>query len=82
MQHEDLSPQHLKIHSVQDQIEELAANIKSEQELWMQRQGTLMGLTQTLEANSREMLKLQTEYTGLQQTKVYMEGTQRGRARV
>ncbi|XP_030600776.1 coiled-coil domain-containing protein 40 isoform X2 [Archocentrus centrarchus] len=71
--HDDLSPQQIKIQSVIDQIEELAANIKRDQQLWMKQQETLMGLTRTLEANSREMLKLQTEYTGQQQAKIYME---------
>lgn len=57
------------------QIEELAANIKSDQQLWMKRQGTLVGLTQEIEANSLDMLKLQTEYTGMQQRKIRLEST-------
>ncbi|XP_013767376.1 coiled-coil domain-containing protein 40 [Pundamilia nyererei] len=71
--HDDLGPLHIKIQSIIAQIEELAANIKSDQQLWMKRQGILMGLTQTIEANSKELLKLQAEYTGWQQTKLYFE---------
>lgn len=55
------------------ETEELASNIKSDQQLWMQRQGTLLGLTQEIEANSKNMLKLQTEYTGIQQKKIRLE---------
>lgn len=57
------------------ETEELASNIKSDQQLWMQRQGTLLGLTQEIEANSKNMLKLQTEYTGIQQKKIRLEST-------
>uniref|UniRef100_A0A3B4F537 Coiled-coil domain containing 40 n=1 Tax=Pundamilia nyererei TaxID=303518 RepID=A0A3B4F537_9CICH len=74
--HDDLGPLHIKIQSIIAQIEELAANIKSDQQLWMKRQGILMGLTQTIEANSKELLKLQAEYTGWQQTKLYFESMQ------
>lgn len=55
------------------QIAELAANIKSDQQLWMKRQETLVGMTQEIEANSRDMLKLQTEYMGMQQKKIRLE---------
>uniref|UniRef100_A0A3Q4HMW8 Coiled-coil domain 40 molecular ruler complex subunit n=1 Tax=Neolamprologus brichardi TaxID=32507 RepID=A0A3Q4HMW8_NEOBR len=74
--HDDLGPLHIKIQSIIAQIEELAANVKSDQQLWMKRQGILMGLTQTIEASSKELLKLQAEYTGWQQTKLYFESMQ------
>lgn len=80
LQHDDLGPLHIKIQSIIAQIEELAANIKSDQQLWMKRQGILMGLTQTIQANSKELLKLQAEYTGWQQTKLYFESMQNARA--
>ncbi|XP_044044651.1 coiled-coil domain-containing protein 40 [Siniperca chuatsi] len=70
---EDLSPLQIKVEALIAQIEELAANIKSDQQLWMKRQGTLVGLTQEIEANSKNMLKLQTEYTGMQQKKIRLE---------
>ncbi|XP_038570330.1 coiled-coil domain-containing protein 40 isoform X2 [Micropterus salmoides] len=71
--HEDLSPLHIKVEELMAETEELASNIKSDQQLWMQRQGTLLGLTQEIEANSKNMLKLQTEYTGIQQKKIRLE---------
>lgn len=74
-QHEDLSPLQIKADALTDQLEELAADIKSDQQLWMKRQGTLVGLTQEIQANSKDMLKLQTEYTGMQQKKIRLEST-------
>ncbi|XP_070781226.1 coiled-coil domain-containing protein 40 [Enoplosus armatus] len=71
--HEDLSPLQIKVEALMAQIEELAANIKSDQQLWMKRQGTLVGLTREIEANSKGMLKLQTEYTGMRQKKIRLE---------
>ncbi|GAA6228588.1 coiled-coil domain-containing protein 40 isoform X2 [Lates japonicus] len=71
--HEDLSPLQIKVEALMAQIEELAASIKSDQQLWMRRQGTLVGLTQEIEANRKDMLKLQTEYTGMQQKKIRLE---------
>uniref|UniRef100_A0A3P8PNH1 Coiled-coil domain containing 40 n=1 Tax=Astatotilapia calliptera TaxID=8154 RepID=A0A3P8PNH1_ASTCA len=52
--HDDLGPLHIKIQSIIAQIEELAANIKSDQQLWMKRQGILMGLTQMIEDHREE----------------------------
>ena len=65
----------INVEALKAQIEELAANIKSDQQLWMKRQGTLVGLTREIEANSKNMLKLQTEYTGMQQKKIRLEST-------
>lgn len=39
----------------------------------MKQQGTLVGLTQEVEANSKNMLKLQAEYTAMQQKKIRLE---------
>lgn len=52
------------------EIEKSATHIKNEQQLWMRQQGTLVGLTQEIEANSKNMLKLQTECTAMQQKKI------------
>ncbi|XP_026158224.1 coiled-coil domain-containing protein 40 [Mastacembelus armatus] len=71
--HEDLSPLQIKVEALIAQIEELAANIKNDQQLWMKRQGTLVRLTQEIEANSNNILKLQTEYTSMQQKKIRLE---------
>ncbi|XP_068590798.1 coiled-coil domain-containing protein 40 [Cebidichthys violaceus] len=70
---EDLSPLQIKMAALTTQIEELSANIKSDQQLWMKRQRTLVGLSQEIEANSRDMLKLQIEYTTMQQKKICLE---------
>ncbi|XP_051240947.1 coiled-coil domain-containing protein 40 [Dicentrarchus labrax] len=71
--HEDLSPLDIKIETLMAKIEELAANIHSDLKLWVKRQETLVGLTQEIEANSKDMLKLQTEYTVMQQKKIRLE---------
>ncbi|KAF3851908.1 hypothetical protein F7725_005263, partial [Dissostichus mawsoni] len=71
--HEDLSPLQIKVEAIRAQIEELAVRIKSDQQLWMMRQGTLVAMTHEIEANSKEMLKLQTEYTAMQQKKIRLE---------
>ncbi|XP_067440355.1 coiled-coil domain-containing protein 40 [Thunnus thynnus] len=71
--HEDLSPLQIKADALMDQLEELAAKIKSNQQLWMKQQGTLVGLTQEIQANRKDMLKLQTEYTGMQQRRIRLE---------
>ncbi|XP_010775222.1 coiled-coil domain-containing protein 40, partial [Notothenia coriiceps] len=72
--HEDLSPLQIKVEAIRAQMEELAGRIKSDQQLWMMRQGTLVAMTHEIEANSKEMLKLQTEYTAMQQKKIRLEG--------
>uniref|UniRef100_A0A665UPX6 Coiled-coil domain containing 40 n=1 Tax=Echeneis naucrates TaxID=173247 RepID=A0A665UPX6_ECHNA len=71
--HEDLSPLQIKVEALKAQIEELAVNIESNKQLWMKRQGILVGMTQDIEVNSKNMLKLQTEYTCIQQKKVRLE---------
>ncbi|XP_028993575.1 coiled-coil domain-containing protein 40 [Betta splendens] len=68
--HEDLSPMQIQIETLGAEIEKLATNIRNDQQLWMKQQGTLVGLTQEIEANSKNMLKLQTECTAMQQKKI------------
>ncbi|KAM4585269.1 coiled-coil domain-containing protein 40 [Odontesthes bonariensis] len=70
---EDLSPQHIKVQQIMAHIEELAAQINNNHQLWMTQQGTLVGLNQEIEADSREMRKLQMDYTGMQQRKIRLE---------
>lgn len=55
------------------QIEEVSKNINSDQQLWMRQQGILVGLTQEIEAHSRNMLQLQTEHTTMQQKEMRLE---------
>ncbi|XP_068178034.1 coiled-coil domain-containing protein 40 isoform X2 [Antennarius striatus] len=72
--HEDLSPLEINVQALKTQIEELEGKIKSNKQLWMKRQGTLVGLTQEMGANGGEMLKLQTEFTCMEQRKMRLEG--------
>uniref|UniRef100_A0A3B5AB49 Coiled-coil domain containing 40 n=1 Tax=Stegastes partitus TaxID=144197 RepID=A0A3B5AB49_9TELE len=74
--HDDLSPLQIKIQAVVGEIEDLAANIRNDQQVWMRQQGTLVGLTQEIESNSRELLKLQIEYTEMQQKNICLESMQ------
>ncbi len=60
-QHEDMSPQQIKVHELMTQTEELATNIKRDQQLWMKQQEILVGMTKEIQANSKKMLKLQME---------------------
>lgn len=75
LQHDDLSPFEIKIQALESQIEELTASIKSDQQLWLRQQAELVTLTQDLETNSKQMIKLQTENTGMQQKKIRLDGT-------
>ncbi|XP_069569961.1 coiled-coil domain-containing protein 40 [Brachyistius frenatus] len=70
---EELGPLQMKTQALAAQTEDLAADIRSDRQLWMRRQGTLMGLTQDTEANSKDTLKLQMEFTALQQRKIRFE---------
>lgn len=74
-QHDDLSPLQIKAKALTAELEELAVKMKSDQQLWMQRQGTLVGLTQEIQAVSKDMHKLQAEYTIRQQKKIRLEST-------
>ncbi|KAM4612412.1 coiled-coil domain-containing protein 40 [Polymixia lowei] len=71
--HADLSPLQIHAESLTKQLEELAAGISKDQQLWMWQQGVLVGLNQERQANSEHMLKLQTQYTTLQQRKIHTE---------
>ncbi|XP_029999610.1 coiled-coil domain-containing protein 40 [Sphaeramia orbicularis] len=70
----DLSPMQIKADAIKAQLEELEANIKSDQQLWSKRQGTLVGLTQEIAVNRRDILKLQAEHTHMQQGKIRIDG--------
>lgn len=70
---EDLSPMQIKIETLLGQIAELAVNIKTSKQLWMKRQGTLIVLTQDIEVNSKEIVKLQTQCTVMRQKKIRWE---------
>uniref|UniRef100_A0A3B4A5Z1 Coiled-coil domain containing 40 n=1 Tax=Periophthalmus magnuspinnatus TaxID=409849 RepID=A0A3B4A5Z1_9GOBI len=70
---EDLSPMQIKADAMKAQIEELETNKNRDHRLWIQKQVTLVGLTQELEKTSKNILQLETEYTCLQQERVRIE---------
>lgn len=72
-QQEDLSPLQIKADAMKAQLEELAANINRDHQLWIKKQGTLIELNQELQSNSKRILQLQTEYTCMQQEKIRLE---------
>ncbi|XP_020795511.2 LOW QUALITY PROTEIN: coiled-coil domain-containing protein 40 [Boleophthalmus pectinirostris] len=78
---EDLSPMQIKADAMKVQIEELEANKNREHQLWIQKQHTLVGLTQELEKTSKNILQLETEYTCLQQEKIRIENLIEGECR-
>ncbi|KAM9857686.1 coiled-coil domain-containing protein 40 [Aulostomus maculatus] len=71
--HEDLSPLHIKAEALTAQLEEMVWKIRSDQQLWVKWQGALEGLTQSLQANSKDMHKLQAEFTLRQQKNIRLE---------
>lgn len=72
-QHEDLGPLQIKAETLKAKIKELEGNINRDHQLWIQKQGTLLGLTQDLETSSKNILQLQTEHTCLQQEKIRLQ---------
>lgn len=67
---------------LKDQLKQLSEKMRSDQQFWMKQHGTLVGLTQELQTNSKVMQKLQAEYTVRCQTKVRLESTYQREARV
>lgn len=78
---EDLSPLQIKADAMKAQLEELAANINRDHQLWIKKQGTLIELNQELQSNSKRILQLQTEYTCMQQEKIRLESLTEGERR-
>ncbi|KAJ0033401.1 hypothetical protein NQD34_000508 [Periophthalmus magnuspinnatus] len=78
---EDLSPMQIKADAMKAQIEELETNKNRDHRLWIQKQVTLVGLTQELEKTSKNILQLETEYTCLQQERVRIENLIEGEHR-
>ncbi|KAK7929672.1 hypothetical protein WMY93_006067 [Mugilogobius chulae] len=70
---QDLSPLQLKLDAIQAEIEELEGKKNQDHQLWIKKQGTLLGLTQELEKTSKNILLRQAEYTCLQQERVRLE---------
>lgn len=79
--HEDLGPLQIKAMAIKAQIEELEGNVNRDHQLWIKRQGTLVGLTQELETTSKNILLLQAEHTCMQQEKMRIESLIEGERR-
>ncbi|XP_049576075.1 coiled-coil domain-containing protein 40 isoform X2 [Syngnathus scovelli] len=71
--HEDLSPLQIKVEAIKTQSEELSEKIKTDQQLWLKHQGTLVGLALEIQAHNKEYNKLQAKYTVMCQKKIYLE---------
>ncbi|XP_058490512.1 coiled-coil domain-containing protein 40-like [Solea solea] len=70
---DDLSPLQINLERALTQIEQMEANIKRDKQLWMKRQGSLIELTQEMEVNSKNILKLQKQFTAMEQKKIRWE---------
>ncbi|KAM9819292.1 coiled-coil domain-containing protein 40-like isoform 1-T1 [Syngnathus typhle] len=71
--HEDLSPLQIKVEAIKTESEELSEKIKTDQQLWLKHQGTLVGLALEIQAHNKEYNKLQAKYTVMCQKKIYLE---------
>ncbi|XP_053714250.1 coiled-coil domain-containing protein 40-like [Synchiropus splendidus] len=70
---EDLSPMQIELDAKSSEIQDLGANIRRNQQLWMDRQGTLVGLSEELQANSDTLQNLQIELTARKQKTLRLE---------
>uniref|UniRef100_A0A3Q3E4K5 Coiled-coil domain 40 molecular ruler complex subunit n=1 Tax=Labrus bergylta TaxID=56723 RepID=A0A3Q3E4K5_9LABR len=70
---DDLSPMQIKIEALMSQSAEVTATMESVKKLWMKRQEILEEQSQEIEANSKDMFKLQKEYTGMQKERICLE---------
>lgn len=78
---EDLSPLQIKADAIKAQLEELEANMNRDHQLWIKKQGTLVGMTQELQTNNNNILQLETEYTCMEQEKIRLENLIEGERR-
>ncbi|KAI2663476.1 Coiled-coil domain-containing protein 40 [Labeo rohita] len=72
-QHEDLSPLEIRAATLSKKLEEVGAEIKEQQQLWLWQQGELVRFTQEKQAQSSSVQTLQTQFTVLQQSKIRRE---------
>ncbi|XP_024145241.1 coiled-coil domain-containing protein 40 [Oryzias melastigma] len=70
---EDLSPLQVRVKEVQSQIETIAAHIQDRKQVWMKQEKTFLEMVQKNEARAREIRKLQTEQTGLEQRRLRLQ---------
>uniref|UniRef100_A0AAR2IL46 Coiled-coil domain containing 40 n=1 Tax=Pygocentrus nattereri TaxID=42514 RepID=A0AAR2IL46_PYGNA len=71
--HEDLGPLEIQASTLNKQLEEVGAEIKEKQQLWLWQQGELVRLSQERQAQNSAAQNLQTQLTILQQRKIRTE---------
>ncbi|XP_056315030.1 coiled-coil domain-containing protein 40 [Danio aesculapii] len=71
--HEDLGPMEIHAATLSKELEEVGAEIKERQQLWLWQQGELVRFTQEKQAHSSSVQILQTQLTILQQGKIRRE---------
>uniref|UniRef100_A0A671PZ20 Coiled-coil domain-containing protein 40 n=1 Tax=Sinocyclocheilus anshuiensis TaxID=1608454 RepID=A0A671PZ20_9TELE len=71
--HEDLGPLEIHAATLSKKLEEVGAEIKEQQQLWLWQQGELVRFTQEKQAHSSSVQTLQTQLTILQQSKIRRE---------
>ncbi|KAK3575399.1 hypothetical protein QTP86_025805 [Hemibagrus guttatus] len=80
--HEDLGPLEIEVKTLNKRLEELEAEMKEQQQLWLRQQGELVRLNQEKQAQSSATLLLKSQLTIMQQknlrTKSEIEQEERG----
>ncbi|KAG7327039.1 hypothetical protein KOW79_010440 [Hemibagrus wyckioides] len=80
--HKDLGPLEVKVKTLNTQLEQLEAEIKEQQQLWLRQQGELVRLNQKKQAQSSATLLLKSQLSIMQQknlrTKREIEQEERG----
>ncbi|KAK2889086.1 hypothetical protein Q8A67_014461 [Cirrhinus molitorella] len=71
--HEDLGPLEIHAATLSKKLEEVGAEIKEQQQLWLWQQGELVRFTQEKQAHSSSVQTLRTQFTILQQSKIRRE---------
>lgn len=71
--HEDLGPLEIHAATLSKELEEVGADIKERQQLWLWQQGELVRFTQEKQAHSSSVQILRTQLTILQQSKIRKE---------
>ncbi|XP_056102134.1 coiled-coil domain-containing protein 40 [Rhinichthys klamathensis goyatoka] len=71
--HEDLGPLEIHAATLSKELEEVGADIKEQQQLWLWQQGELVRFTQEKQAHGSSVQILRTQLTILQQSKIRKE---------
>ncbi|XP_043097267.1 coiled-coil domain-containing protein 40 [Puntigrus tetrazona] len=71
--HEDLGPLEIRTATLSKKLEEVGAEIKEQQQLWLWQQGELVRFSQEKQAHGSSVQTLRTQLTILQQSKIRRE---------